>query len=456
MEQVFASLSKRQTMLLLVSLAFGGSDAVEAFEHLAPDEEELLKYRAQVLLQIPREKRVPVLAQEIKRLVMQRRKQLGTSDPMQLAKALERERPQLVNFVLAALPGELATAVRAQLPQQIPLELKGEMNPRLLAIVRWKLEALLKKKGHQVGAFRFTDVMTLQARDLLAVSDRMGARVLATALAGLPDADREAFLQRLPPDQRVLASKAAEAGRARRLSPEDSQTVMDMHGANENPSQGLRSAGVQRFARACVAQSPDFAQRVQARHNTSELGRLMAKWLREEKNRPVKGDGGRMDIVEQLERLAQRGVVDRPMRLPPPVQMSVPPRMDPPKSAQRAATSRPDASRSVVQPLPRRLEPSRTDAPRDEAQRTGAPKRDFMAERAAMWAGVGRAAPIESSESPPPQARKGAGVTPRALFNAARPPASKATIRKAAHAPVTQEVPKRKERTQTKKRDGES
>ena len=46
MEQFFTSLSKRQTMLLLTSLAFGGSEAVGAYEHLDQNEEELLKHRA--------------------------------------------------------------------------------------------------------------------------------------------------------------------------------------------------------------------------------------------------------------------------------------------------------------------------------------------------------------------------------------------------------------------------
>ena len=41
-------------MLLLTSLAFGGSEAVAAYEHLDQNEEELLKHRAAGVLQIPR------------------------------------------------------------------------------------------------------------------------------------------------------------------------------------------------------------------------------------------------------------------------------------------------------------------------------------------------------------------------------------------------------------------
>jgi hypothetical protein len=450
-EQVFASLSKRQSMLLLVSVAFGGAEAVEAFAHLPPEEEELLRFRAQTLLQIPREKRVPALAQEIKRLVMQTRRQLATTDPQQLAKVLENERPQLVESMLAAWPSEVAAVVRTLLPRHVAPELKRNVHPQILSIVRWKFEEALKHGGPQVGTFRFSDVITLQARELLAVADRMGARVLATALAGLSAEDREGFLQRLPPDQRSLAAKAAEAGQSRRLSPDDAQTVLEMHGATENPSLGMRSAGVQRLARACVAQSVEFAQRVAARHQSSELGRLMAKWLKEERNRPVKGDGGRMDIVEQLERLAQRGLVDRPLRLPPPASMPKPggSRVDqmpvltkpPVRIESTRGQNRPAPERSVAERAPRADEvPSR---------RNDAPRRDFMAQRAAMKAGVGRSVSQEMPEAP--AEKKEAPLSPRAVINAARPPAGRPPVRKGSPSPVTQEVPKRRERTGTKK-----
>ncbi len=200
MEQFFTSLSKRQTMLLLTALSFGGGDAIAAFEHLLPEEEELLKHRAQGLLQIPRDRRVPLLVQEIKRLFTQRRRVLAAADPARLAELLSRERPAMVEVMLRALPSELADAVRARLPGGPPrVTLSKEVKPEVLSIIRWKLEEAMKKRQPQVGTFRFTDLLTLQQREVMAICDRMGARVLATAIAGLPDEDREAFLTSLPP-----------------------------------------------------------------------------------------------------------------------------------------------------------------------------------------------------------------------------------------------------------------
>ncbi len=394
MEQFFTSLSKRQTMLLLTSLAFGGSEAVGAYEHLDQGEEELLKHRAAGVLQIPREKRIPLLVQEIKRLVTQRRRQLAAADPRRLAVLLKKERSTVVEVVLGALASDLANAVRIEMGNPAPVKLLRDVKPEVLSIVRWKLEDAMRSNAPQVGSFRFTDLSLMQQREILAVADRMGARVLATAVAGLPEEDRQTFFGKLPPDQRVLAARAAEAGAIRRLTEKDAKLVLEMHGALENPSLGMRSAGIQRIIRACYAQSPDFAQRFAQRHQ-GEIGKLLNRWLREEKGKPIKGDGGRLDIVEQIERLAQKGIVDRPMRLPPPMKApAAPPMLRPPPGS--IAPSNPQ-SKVLVAPPARRTTgsvaqaPASPSAPRSRpmvAPPGTAPRRDLMADREARRAGA--------------------------------------------------------------------
>lgn len=395
-------------MLLLTSLAFGGSEAVAAYEHLDQGEEELLKHRATGVLQIPRDKRIPLLVQEIKRLVTQRRRQLASADPKRLAVLLKKERSTVVEVVLGALASDLANAVRAEMGNPAPVKLLRDVKPEVLSIVRWKLEDALRSNAPQVGSFRFTDLSMMQQREILAVADRMGARVLATAVAGLNDEARTTFLTALPPDQRQLAARAAEAGASRRLTEKDAKLVLEMHGALENPSQGMRSAGVQRIVRACYAQSPEFAQRFAERHQ-GEIGKLLNRWLREEKGKPVKGDGGRLDIVEQLERLAQKGIVDRPMRLPPPMKAPAPPppMLRPPPGSASASnpaprappgTSSPSnpASRVLVAPPQRRNTGSSAQAaplPQNAARRPAPssgqpPRRDLMADREARRAGA--------------------------------------------------------------------
>ncbi|MCA3013029.1 MAG: hypothetical protein INH41_11610 [Myxococcaceae bacterium] len=410
MEQFFASLSKRQTMLLLTSVAFGGSDAIAAYAHLSADEEELLKHRAQGLLQIPREKRIPLVIQEIKRIVTARRRQLGNADPKRLAALLSKERAALVEVVLRALPSELAEACRAELGPRPTVKLTREVRPDILSIVRWKLEEGLKKGAPQVGTFRFTDLLTMSPREVISICDRMGARVLATAVAGLSDADRESFLGRLPPDQRTLAARAAEAGRARRLSEADAKTVLELHGALEDPSGGLRSAGAQRVVRASVAQSPDFAQRLGERHAGHELGKVFRRWLKEEKGKPVKGDGGRLDIVEQMERLAQKGVVDRPLRLPPPMRLPPAALGGPPPMLQPVPVP---VSRRSSQPLPAVVPESGSrvgpapgrDAPAQGSRVGPAPGRDVPESGSRVGPAPGRDAPAQGSRVGPAPGR---------------------------------------------------
>ena len=372
MDQHFASLSKRQIMLLLTAVTFGGAEAEGALDHLPPGEAELLKYRAGELMQIPREKRLPLLVQEIKRLVTGRRAQLWLADPGRLAALLKNERPALVEVVLRALPAKLASEVRQHLPER-KVKLTREVRPEVLSIVRWNLDEVLGREAAAHGVFRFTDVLILQSRELLTICDRMGARALATALAGLPEATLKTFLEAVPPDQRDIAVRAANAGASRKLSEEDSQALFALHGGVENPTGALRSAGAHRFARACSAQSADFAVRVLERH-PGEVGKLLARWLKEDRDRPVRGDGGRADIVEQMERLAQKGVIDRPMRLPPP-----------PKRPLAPGGQLPSHARTGLNPPP-------------AAPHSGQPRRDPIAEREARKAGAA------SGRLPPPPA----------------------------------------------------
>jgi hypothetical protein len=321
----FSALSKRQTMLLLTALTFGGSEAVaEALDFLPPDEAELLKHRAAEIVKVPRDKRVPLLVSEIKRLVTARRGQLWTADPEKLAAVLKRERRGLVEVVLRALPAALADEVRTHLPPS-DVVLTREVKPEILNIVRWKLEEALEKEGAGKPQFKFSDVLLLQTRELIALCDRLGVRGLGTAIAGLPENVRNAFIEALPPDRRRMTERAVSAFADRALNPEDGKTLVMLHGGDKDPAEALRSAGAQRIARACLAQSPEFAARVLERHH-GEFGKLLSKWVREERNRVVKGsDAGRADIVAELERLAVKGVIDKPVRLPAPKRKPVEP-----------------------------------------------------------------------------------------------------------------------------------
>ncbi|MDY7225537.1 hypothetical protein [Hyalangium rubrum] len=403
MDQLLTSLNKRQTMLLLTAITFGGQEGVAALEQLAPEEAELLQHRAQGIMQIPREKRIPLLVQEIKRLVKDRRGQLWSAEPEKLAALLQKERGALVEVVLRALPSVLAEAVRAHMPQK-PVKLTREVRPQVLDIVRWKLEERLARSAGGQVSFKFSDVLMLQPREMFTVCDRLGARVLGPALAGLADTQREPLIAQLPPDMKLLASKSVAANAPRKLPEEEAKAQLEVHDGLKNLSSAIRSAGVQRLARACVAQSAEFAARMVERHR-GEFGSLLAKWVRDERTKPSSraNDGGRSDIVADLERLAVRGLIERPVRLTP-----ARPALNPPPVRSSGAQPAPPSSGREPAPSVREQAPSnREQAPsaRDSAppSRTSgrearpsvppppAPRRDIMAEREARRAGVASA-----------------------------------------------------------------
>src|SRR5262245_46157857 len=110
-------------MMLLTAVTLGGQDGIAAFEHLPDEEAELLKERAGRMLEIPREKRIPLLVQEIKRLVTARRAQLWAADAAHFAELLSTERTSLIEWVLRALPANLADAIRQRIP-------RGKIRPR--------------------------------------------------------------------------------------------------------------------------------------------------------------------------------------------------------------------------------------------------------------------------------------------------------------------------------------
>src|SRR5262245_8480316 len=112
LEDQLSSLTKRQSMLLLTAVTFGGQESLAALDFLPDEEAALLRHRAENILKMPRERRIPLLVQEIKRLYVPRRGMLWATAPEQLAQLMLRERPALRRVLLKALPAGLADSVR--------------------------------------------------------------------------------------------------------------------------------------------------------------------------------------------------------------------------------------------------------------------------------------------------------------------------------------------------------
>jgi hypothetical protein len=400
-EHFFTSLSKRQTMLLLTGVTFGGQEVMESFEFLGEHESALLKFRAQDLLQIPREKRIPILVQEIKRLVTSRPAELFGADPARLAEVLQGERAATRDILLAAFPEALAEAVRVYLPPS-PGRPPKKLRPEILPILRWRLEEVLSKTGARRAHFKFSDVLLLQTRELLTLADHMGGRALGPAMAGLVTADREEFLGRLPPDLKQMAERIIEQLSERKMADADAKDLIAVHAGERGPAEAVRSAGAQRLARACLAQSPEFAARLVERQR-GDFGALLVKWVREERAKAVnRGDGGRTEIVEELESLEQRGLINKPLRMPAPPKKGA---LKPQAGAVASGGGRPGAGAAKVPaplaqagrppsarvPLAAQARGASASAQFKAAAEAAAPKQshaDWMAEREKRKAGM--------------------------------------------------------------------
>lgn len=142
MDSFFAALSKRQAMLGLTALAFGGARVTESFRHLSPEDDAALRPILEGLLRLPREQRVVFITRETKRQLATGQPKFSSANARQLTEALRHERPAMVDLLLRALPFTLAEAIRAGLPNQPTLKVRRPVKSAVLSILRWKLERL--------------------------------------------------------------------------------------------------------------------------------------------------------------------------------------------------------------------------------------------------------------------------------------------------------------------------
>ncbi len=413
MDSFLSGLTKRQSMLLLTAVTFGGQEGVEAFEHLPDDEGDVLRDRAAKILAVPREQRIPFLVGEIKRFIASRNAdQLRAADPQRVADALAKERPAIKEVVLRALPSSLARDVRDALVQPV-VELKKEIRPDLLAVIRWRFEQQLAELMPQRSSFAITDLVLVPSRDLGTLCDVLGARALAPLVAALPTPERDALLSALAPDQRQLVTRAFSAGASlRRTDPVVARRQIEEASADGGPRGAMRQMGIRRLARACLSQSAELARRIVEGHRDEFGARLGEALDLEEREAKRPDDSAKQEVLSELEKLATRGVIDRPVRLPPPARKPAPQRLGPPPGAGAAV---PPAK--VVMPPPRPSLASRpaVQSPAAKPAPSPTPPRSVP--------GANSSASPRPATAPPPVQRGGAANP--STSGGAKPPAAR-------------------------------
>ncbi len=310
MNELLDGLSKQQTMLLLTAVTFGGQEGVQALDHLCGEQADLLRERALRILQIPRAQRVPFLVQEIKRIVTSKKSEgLRDADVERVARALRGERASVIEVLLRALPAQLADQVRIALAQPV-VKLSRDIRPDLLAVLRWQLEEKLARTSRPPRVLGLADLPRLSTAELTALSDAVGARTIAPALAAVGEDERTELLARLSPEQRPVASRPADP---RRMGLDLARRWITAIFVDQDARQAVRNLGVRRIARACLT-SADLALRVIESHRDG-FGRALALFVGEERQNPPRGrheEACRLEILAELEQLAAQGVIERP------------------------------------------------------------------------------------------------------------------------------------------------
>jgi hypothetical protein len=363
-DALFAGLTKRQSMLLLIASAFGGSNGSQSFEHLPDDERDILRECAAKLSGIPRETRVPFLIQEIKRLMVGARgSELTAVDARAVASALESERPAVAEVVLRALPATVASEVRKQrvAPPQKP---GRDLRPEVLSVIRWHFEKRLESLSPRSATFLFSDVVALSTRELMVLVNEVGARELAPMLASLPPSERAEFLASIPAAERAACLRSATAEgdlgelRARQELKERSQG---------DARHVVRRVGMQLLARACVGQSVELASRLIEKHK-DQVRRLLIHAVRVERaaGRPREPERLQKRVIEQMSQLARIGLIEPPARRQSAPLPAAPPR---PRTARELPPVPPPPGRRPVPkprpaaPAPRKVPPQTVSPP---------------------------------------------------------------------------------------------
>jgi hypothetical protein len=127
----------------------------------------------------------------------------------------------------------------------------------------------------------------------------------------------------LSSEQRASAVRPADS--ARRMGLELARQWIDSAFGVPNPRQAVQDLGMRRVARACLATSATLALRVIESHR-DEWGRALALFVADEQRNPRRRNDEvcKSEVLTELEKLAARGLIERPVSPPVLLQRGAP------------------------------------------------------------------------------------------------------------------------------------
>ncbi len=186
----FYPLSPRLTMLLTTIFTQGGADDLPLVDLLPESESQILKEKAQTLLELDGDKRVGTVVREMRRQVQfAGLVGLEALDPSWLLAAVRGEQPLAIAIILAQLSASVRSRILSLLPSAVRARVPAKEDLRnvpleVMRIVRQKFESRFEVMRMPLGAvqqFYFRDLSTLEGRELTRLVRALGIEELGSA-----------------------------------------------------------------------------------------------------------------------------------------------------------------------------------------------------------------------------------------------------------------------------------
>ncbi|MBI5508839.1 MAG: hypothetical protein HY903_08810 [Deltaproteobacteria bacterium] len=308
-------------MLLLTTLTVGGSAEVGIFDFLSAPARDRAKEKAQALLQIPSEKRVPFMVHEIREaLSFKGLRGVERVDPSWILQAMKGENPRVVATILISLPAPSVRSILKRLPSGIRTKLppKEEAKRIPIDLVR-SVRQIFESRFHSMPAptpngFAFRDVIQLDRAEIYRLMRDLGLIELGQAFVAVGKMALAELCRRLPRDKAeelILAVRAAS--RADAPDVKSAQRFLSRIVPNfTDTEEFFQKSGLWRLAKASLLEPaefrPGFKQRL-----PREAGQLYEQYLEKAAEMDTLTEdvlkGLQDSVLLRIQDLARRGVI---------------------------------------------------------------------------------------------------------------------------------------------------
>lgn len=269
MHRIFHPLDRRRASLLLTLMMHGGADALPVLDLMSAEEAGAIKEKANMLLQIPGDKRAMFIAHEFKGLMAEASARgLESVDPSWIVEALLTESPPVVAAILIGLPSHQLKAVVEKLPSDTrrklpPKDAMRQVPAEVVRGIRLSFENRFATMPTLMGkTFGFRDIITLDSKELLLLLRSLGLEELAAAFVSVGRYALAELCKRLPREyatELITAVKEAKATDAMELK--SAQRFLGRVLVNYSDAEELsRKAGLYRLSKALVAEDRDYVR----------------------------------------------------------------------------------------------------------------------------------------------------------------------------------------------------